>query len=86
MKTVKDLAPAGGTCYIAKKGSRYVCERNGELALTLNRTQALAFNTEVELDKFIEYAAIDTRNASVIGRGYYNVALHFHQPTTTPTN
>lgn len=76
MRTVAEaLIVSGQTCHVAKKGKKYICERNGELGLTTDPDRALAFESEAQLTEFISNVIIDTRNAQVIGRIYTHTTL-----------
>lgn len=69
LKTVKEtLVKSGDTCFIAKKGKLYVTILNDELALTKSQMLATAFESPEHVERFLEVATIDTRNARVIGK------------------
>lgn len=61
---------------VVKKGKKYVGEKNGELALTANLQDAMAFPDWKRAAKIMEVAAIDTRNARVLGKKYNIVDIH----------
>ena len=76
MKTAyQALQKSGDVCHVAKKGANFITVRNEELALTSKSAQAIAFNNENDLKRFISYAIIDDRNAQVIGSSYQTTTL-----------
>ena len=76
MKTAyQALQKSGDVCHVAKKGKNFLTVRNDELALTAKAAQAIAFNSEADLKRFVSYAIIDDRNARVIGNSYKTTTL-----------
>ena len=72
--TVKELMRTAAKCFVAKKGKKYIAA-GGELYLTTSQLGAAAFRTSRELVKFLEVAAIDDRNADILGHSYVIVPL-----------
>jgi len=61
--------------YIAKKGSKYITWKNGELKLSTIRGEAIIFVSEKSAEDFLGDVSIDDRNAKTLGRSYSIVEL-----------
>ena len=84
MTTVQEIMRERTSCWVGKKGAKYLTERGGELALTTDQGKALAFTSQQDLDDFISVAVIDDRNAAVVGRTYDATPLSKQRPRITP--
>lgn len=69
------LVASGDSCFVAKKGKKYIGAKNGELCLVANVGFALAFADEGDLEKSFLSLSCDSRNAKVIGRSYSIVTI-----------
>lgn len=56
--------------YIAKKGSKYMTIRNGEIAFSSKQFEALASANPKKLEKYVTDLCIDDRNMQRVGRGW----------------
>lgn len=71
LKTIREtLLRSGDSCFIVKKGKRYLTIKNGELSLSRFQGESIAFESEEQIQRFLSVATLDTRNARIIGRSY----------------
>lgn len=76
IKTVSEmLVKSGDSCFIAKKGKKYIGWGNGELKSVSDCSQALAFASVETLKRFLDSMTVDSRNENLLGRSYDAVLL-----------
>ena len=78
---VREYMKTHNTCYVAKKGKRYMAIRSNELVLVRKQLEAEAFPDQYAVQRFIQNAVIDDRNANVMGNHCDIVPLYKEPPT-----
>jgi hypothetical protein len=62
--------------YIAKKDSKYMTIRNGEIGFSSKQYEALASANPVELVKYVSDLCVDDRNMQRVGHGWEYVEIY----------
>jgi len=65
-----ELLKPGEKVFVAKKGKKYIGIRSNELYKTTILSKAIGARSAKDLEEWIDWAIIDTRNAEVIGASF----------------